>query len=566
VESPQLLVPFIKGYGATSHLQEKESAMARLATQARFLVLVALFGPAFAPQRLLAEEKPLRQIIDAEIRAAWKRERIKPAPRADDATFLRRVYLDLAGTIPSHDDALRFLDDKDPKKREKLIDRLLDDPRFAVQQANLWDQLLFGRDPPNGDATRKRDSFKKWLTDKFAKNEPYDRWVRDLLLAEQEGSALFYVQYRNQPADAAVAVSRIFLGMQLQCARCHDHPYEKWTQRDFYGLAGFFVRLQVLDTGGPPDKRRFTIAEKSTGEVLFTGPVKEQKPGQKGEPVKAKFLGGTELEEPPGPKDFKEPQLKPGTTPPKPLFSRKLKLAEWVTDAKNPYFARAAANRVWAQFMGRGLVDPVDDLSDKNPSRLAGLLKTLTEQLLAHQFDLKWLIRELVNSETYQLASTGETTEAMPVWFERARVRPLSAEEILTAVPTATGFFASATKLGEKLPGDLVAYVERYFGEPTDGQGRFQASLGEHLFSNNSEQLRRLIQQRKGNLADQLMISKAPWEARVDRLFLSVLSRPPRPEERKRFVAHLTSKARPETLVEEAIWALLSCSEFRFNH
>jgi hypothetical protein len=528
-------------------------------------VFASFLAVALPSQRLRAEEKTSRQIIDSEIRAAWKREQITSVPKADDATFLRRVYLDLVGTIPSHDEALRFLDDKDPKKREKLIDRLLDDPRFAVQQANVWDQVLFGRDPPNGDATRKRDGFKKWLTEKFAKNEPYDRWVRDLLLAEQEGSALFYVQYRNQPQDAAVAVSRIFLGTQLQCARCHDHPYEKWKQRDFYGLAGFFVRLQVLDSGGPPDKRRFIIGEKSTGEVLFTGPVKEQKPGQKGEPVKAKFLGGDVVDELPLPKEFKEPQFKPGTTPPKPLFSRKQKLAEWVTDARNPYFARAAANRVWAQFMGRGLIDPVDDMSDKNPSRLPELHRALTEQLLAHGFDLKWFIRELVNTETYQLASTGESTAALPRWFERARVRPLSAEEILTAVPTATGFFASS-KPGEKLPGDLIAYVERYFGEPTDGQGRFQASLGEHLFSNNSEQLRRLIQQRKGNLADQIVTSKAPWEERVDRLFVSVLSRPPRPEERKRFVAHLTSKARPETLVEEAIWALLSCSEFRFNH
>jgi hypothetical protein len=541
--------------------------MAHLAAKAQPLVLVGLFGFALCPQRLWAEEKPLRQIIDTEVRAAWKRERIKSAPRADDATFLRRVYLDLAGTIPSHDEALRFLDDKDPKKREKLIDQLLSEQRFAVQQADVWDQVLFGRDPPNGDATRKRDGFKKWLTEKFAKNESYNRWVRDLLLAEQDGSALFYVQYRTQPLDAAVAVSRIFLGTQLQCARCHDHPYEKWKQRDFYGLAGFFVRLQVLDSGGPPNKRRFTIGEKSTGEVLLAGPAKELKPGQKGEPVRARFLGGTELEEPAVPRDFKEPQFKPGSAPPKPLFSRKQKLAEWVTDAKNPYFARAAANRVWAQFLGRGLVDPVDDLSDKNPPRLPELLKAVTDQLLAHQFDLKWLIRELVNTETYQLTSTGESAEAMPLWFERARVRPLSAEEILTAVPTATGFFASATKPGEnKLPGDLVAYVERYFGEPTDGQGRFQASLGEHLFSNNSEQVRRLIQQRKGNLADQLLSSKSSWEERVDRLFLSVLSRPPRPEERKRFVAHLSSKARPEALVEEAIWALLCCSEFRFNH
>src|SRR5262249_27448125 len=146
-----------------------------------------------------AQEKSLRQIIDAEVKTAWQREKIAPAATADDAAFLRRVYLDLVGSIPTGEETSQFLKESDEKKREKLIDKLLADPRFATQQANVWDQVLFGRNPPNGDATHKRDGFKKWLGDKFAKNEPYDRWVRDLLLAEQEGSELFYVQFRNQP-------------------------------------------------------------------------------------------------------------------------------------------------------------------------------------------------------------------------------------------------------------------------------------------------------------------------------------------------------------------------------
>src|SRR5262249_40914393 len=206
------------------------------------------------------------------------------APRASDTTCLRRVYLDLVGTVPSYEETTAFLKDTDPKKREKLIDNLLDDPRFAAQQAHVWDLVLFGRHPGNIDATRKRDGFKKWLTDQFAKNEPYDRVVRNLLLAEQEGSELFYVQYRNQPEEATVAVTRIFLGTQLQCARCHDHPFEDWSQRDFYGMAGFFVRLVVVENG-----KKYKIGEKSTGDVLFAGSVKELKPGQKGVPVKPKF-------------------------------------------------------------------------------------------------------------------------------------------------------------------------------------------------------------------------------------------------------------------------------------
>jgi hypothetical protein len=503
-----------------------------------------------------ADDKPLRQVIDAEIRDAWTREHVKPADRATDAAFLRRVYLDLAGVVPTHDEALQFLNDSDAGKRTKLIDRLLADPRFATHQADVWDLVLFGRHAP--DYIRKRDAFKKWLGDKFAKNEPYNRWVGELLRAEEQGPEVFYVQYRGQPEDATVAVSRIFLGTQLQCARCHDHPFERWTQRDFYGMAGFFVRVVVVDGGG---QKSFRIGEKSTGEVLFSGAAKDQKPGLKGEPVKPKFLGGAALEEPAVPKDFKEPPLKPNAAPPKPAFSRKEKLAEWVTAPDNPYFARAIANRIWGQFMGRGLVHPVDNLSEQNAASHAALLGALTNGLKEHQFDLKWLIREIVNSETYQLASTGTETQALPRWFERARVRPLSAEELMAALRTATATPPDVIK------NDGIEYFTRYFGEPMNGMGDFQGGMSEHLFLNYSSNVRHLTQRRKGNLADVLLTSTEPWEKRVDHLFVSVLGRPPREEERKRFVAHLTlDPKKSEGLVEEAIWALINSSEFRFNH
>jgi hypothetical protein len=515
-----------------------------------------------APTALQASEKPLRQVIDAETRAAWQRQNITPADRAGDSAFLRRVYLDLVGTIPTYDETRRFLESKEANKREKLIDKLLADPRFAVQQANVWDLVLFGRNPAEGYATRDRPTFRKWLTGVFARNDPYDRWVQTLLRADQEGTELFYVQHRNQPEEAAVAVSRIFLGTQLQCARCHDHPFESWTQRDFYGLAGFFVRLVVLDPVGSGRERRYRIGEKSTGEVLFTGAVKDQKPGQKGEPVKPKFLGGPALEEPPVPKTFKEPRPAPGKPLPPPRFSRKDKLAAWVASGKNPYFARAAVNRVWAQFLGRGPVHPVDDLSEKNSPSHPQLFKELTSQFVAHKFDLKWLIRELVNSDTYQLAATGHSKEARPQWYERARVRPLSAEEMLAALRTATGFDAT----GQKVGGDTIEYVARYFGEPTNGRGDFQGGLAEHLFLNNSDNVRRMILRHKGNLADTVLVAKDSWDKKVDRLFFSVLSRPPTAAERKKFVAHLTSDKKPEPLVEEAIWVLLNCAEFRFNH
>ena len=337
-------------------------------------------------------------------------------------------------------------------------------------------------------------------------------WCATCCWVSRKDRELFYVQFRAAPEEATVAVSRIFLGTQLQCSRCHDHPFEAWTQKDFYGMAGFFVRLVVLDGGGP---KKFTIGEKSSGEVLFTGAVKDQKPGQKGEPIKPKFLGGPALDEPALPKDFKEVPSGAKTMP-KPAFSRKEKLVAWLTSPENPYLAKAVANRVWAQFMGRGLGHPIEDLGEKSDISHPALLKSLAEQMVAHKFDLKWFIRELVNSETYQLSATGGGTDAMPKWHERGRVRPLSAEELMISIRVAVNYD------GDKKPGimplgnDTIEYFLRYFGEPTNGIGDFQGSLSEHLFLNNSSNVRQLIQRKKGNLADIVLTSTDPWEKRVE--------------------------------------------------
>lgn len=507
----------------------------------------------------------LRQVIDTQVQAAWEKEKLKPAPLADDATFLRRVHLDLLGTIPTHDEARQFLDDPDAQKRDKLITRLLADPRFARQQATLWDLTVFGRTPPNPDATRNRTRFKDWLTEKFERNEPFDRWVRALLVAEEEGSELFYVAFNNRPEDLTEAFSRIFLGTQIQCARCHDHPYTDLSQKDFYGMAGFFVRLVVLDQGssgsGEKQVKKYKIGEKGSGDVLFAGNMKEAKPGKKGEPVKPAFLRGGPLTEPPLPAGFKEPEFKAGTKSlPKPEFSRKEKLAEWATTPANPFFARAAVNRVWGQFMGRGIVHPVDDFEANNKPALPALLDTLTQQFIEHQFDLKWLIGELVSSQTYQLASTGAAKDALPAHHERGRIRPLSAEEIMAALTVAGGDPAPKP---EGVTGD---YFNRFFGEPTNGQGDFQGRLSEHLFLNNSSNVRAFISRKKGNLADSILLSTEPWERRVERMFLAVLTRLPTEAERAKFVAYLQSDPKTDPLVEEAIWVLVNLGEFRFNH
>lgn len=517
---------------------------------------MAGFVLALAAPTISAQEKSLRHTIDANIEAAWAKEKIKPAGLADDAEFLRRIYIDLVGTIPSHDEAKSFLADTASDKRTKLIDKLLEDPRYAVQQAQVWDLVLFGRNPGGGEATRLRPGFEKWMRQQFAKNVPYDRWVRELLMAEgnsvDHGTPVFYVQFGARPEETMVAVSRIFLGTQLACAQCHDHPNDKWTQLDFYGMAAFFARLAVVD-----NSKKYSIGEKRTGEVMFTGPAVDAKPGQKGTPVGAKFLGGATLTEPPLPKDFKE--LPKGAKPTtRPDFSRKEKLAEWLTGADNPYFTRAAVNRLWGQFLRRGLVHPVDNLSENNIGSHPELLTILEKEFKSHKFDVKWLVREIVNSKTYQLTSRGSVAD--PQWFEQARLRPLSAEEFIAALQSATG------NPNYKFNGSFHSALMRNYGSATDGTGTFQASLGERLFISHSGYFREMIRRNNGNLADVILASKDSPEQQVDRLYLTILSRPPLPAERERFVKHLSSSGEAAALTEEAIWSLLASSEFRFNH
>jgi hypothetical protein len=515
-------------------------------------------------------ELRLRRVIDAEMTAEWERQKVAPAPRCDDATFVRRVHLDLAGTIPTHDETAAFLKDADPEKRAKLVDRLLADPRYAKTQATEWDLVLFGRGNANADV-RKRDGFVAWLADKFAKNEPYDRWVREILLAEgntiDHGAPMFLAQFRGQALDTAEGVSKIFLGTQIRCARCHDHPSDRWTQLDFYGLAAFFARLAVIEAGSVNGQRKLVVAEKSTGDLMFTGPAKDAKPGQKGEPVSAKYLNGSAVPEPPVPVGFKEPDWRAMKGPaPKPLFSRKEKLAAWLTSPENPFFAKAVVNRVWAQFFSRAFHNPVDDLRlDRQVSHPA-LFQALEKQFVARDFDLRWLIREIVNSETYQRASVGEAVDQKG-GYDRFRLRPLTAEEVVVALKVATGFEAAlAANPKTPLPSAFNEYTTRYFANQSDGRGEFQGNVTERLYMNNSSQIRQLLSRKPGNLADQVLASKDPWEARVDRMFLSVLNRLPREGERARFVKYLTSGPKPDPRVEEAIWVLVNSAEFRFNH
>ena len=291
-------------------------------------------------------ETPLRQVIDAELQAAWKREKVTPAGRADDATFLRRVYLDLVGTIPTADEATAFLDDTDPDKREKLIDRLLADPRFAAAPGRRLGPGAVRPQP----AERRRDPQARRLPD-LARRASSRRTCRttagsrELLLAEQDGrGAVPTSSSATSPRRPTEAVSRIFLGTQLQCARCHDHPYDD-VDADATSTAwpGSSSGSSCRTTGGGNDRDVHASARRAPARCCSPARPRTQTPGKKGEPVKPKFLGGAGAGRAAAAEGLQGaglPQRR--KTLPKPAFSRKEKLAEWVTAPDNPYFARAA--------------------------------------------------------------------------------------------------------------------------------------------------------------------------------------------------------------------------------
>ena len=514
----------------------------------------------------------LSETIDREIKAVWSREKLTPPERSSDAAFQRRIYLDLVGMIPGWEETTTFLADTDPQKRAKLIDKLLADPRYGRHQAQVFDLGMLTRDHKLVDGTvgyRTRGRFREWLARQFETNEPYDRIAAKILQAEEDGSQLYFAVYANTD-EMVAAVSRFFLGTQIQCAKCHDHPYEAWTQKDYHGMAGFFARTVSMEVPGKPEVtnqkgKQYLVGEKEVGDALFS--LEEIDPKTKKKktiPIKPKFLKGDDLKEPETPQDYVEPKLKPNELPPKPAFSRRQKFVEWMIAKDNPFFAKAAANRVWAQFMGRGFVHPVDDFTSANTPSHPELLKAIETEWVAHKFDIKWLIREIVNSHAYQAAELGDVKDALPKFFERAPVRPMSVEELTSSLQIAMGLGVEAA-----LKTEPNQQMLQHLGKPTDGQGRFQGSLTEHLFFHNGEGFRGMCKPGKGNLAEQLLKGTEDWSKKVERMFLSVLSRPPAAEERERFVQYLGADGNDPKLaaqrIEDAMWVLVSSSEFRFN-
>jgi hypothetical protein len=516
-------------------------------------VAATLAGTAPAAEKIVPKDRDridpaqLARTIDEAVTRQLTAEKVAPAPRADDAEFLRRAYLDLTGVIPPADKAAAFLDSRDPDKRAKLIDDLLADPRFGRHMADIWQALLVQHDADNRRI--QFDPLGRWLEEKFNKDTPWDQFVTDLVTAsgtQDENGAVTFFLANLSPDKVNDRVSRTFLGVHLQCAQCHNHPFTKWKQTDYWGMAAFFMRVSP---GGNVNKMAKDGSALGVSENA-SGKGRTAKLPESAKVVPAKFFLGEEA------------KVKAGE-PYRPV------LAAWLTAKDNPYFARALVNRVWGQLFGRGFTNPVDDFRDDNPVSHPELLRELSAQFAAGGFDVKDLFRAICNSQAYQRTSKPSAAgdDADLRLFGRMAIKPLTPEELYDSLELVLGKSTdraerprNGAKVGPVTP--RTAFVNFFQVDETADPTEYQAGIPQALRLMNAPQMNRAdgvlrSVDRSGSTAAQV----------VERLYLATLSRRPEPAEGKLVVDYVTRHGeKPRDAYGDVLWALLNSSEFTLNH
>jgi hypothetical protein len=522
-------------------------------------------------------------VIDEHVRAAWQKEGIVPAPLVDDAGFLRRVYLDITGIIPTPEVAAAFLADTAKDKRSKVVDALLESPRYAEHWTDYWDRALLGRE------VRKpidRQAFRAFLRDELAENAPWNRFVSDLIAAEGKngplgdspddaaamaaaeaqggmmgdeddgapasgsakvnGAVNWLLKYQNSPQDLAGAASRIFLGVQIQCAQCHDHKTEKWKTDDFQSFAACFATTRMKSTS-PKDKkpkdRYYEVDESSRAPRKKSGNPELRAIAS----ATPKGLDGAAFDK---------------------SESRRKALAAWMTAPHNPWFSPAIVNRIWAHFMGTGIVEPITDFRPTNPPALPELLGALSKDFVAHGHDLKHLMRLIATSEVYQRSAEGGPADGK-LW-SRFRPRPLGPAEILDAVVVATKLDEFKGGKGSKSLSEIRRQLDRQMSflfdvdEEAPERDDFEGSMTQALYLLNGQLTVGASRKVPGSALAEILAMPGGEDAKIKALYLRVLSREPSAEELVELGKRLGD--RRSDAYEDLLWALLNSSEFTFNH
>ncbi|MEX0937571.1 MAG: DUF1549 and DUF1553 domain-containing protein [Pirellulales bacterium] len=536
----------------------------------RFLETQVPVRLAFIPRRddFVWSDPPVQNYIDRLVWEKLRRLRIHPSPPADDATFVRRAYLDAIGVLPTADEASRFVEDTSSDKRAKLVDELLARAEFAGAWALKWSDLV--RNEEKVLDAKGVDLFYDWMRQSFADGKPLDEFVREMVASRgstyDNPPANFWRAHRD-PFTRAETTAQLFLGVRLQCAKCHNHPFDRWTQDDYYSWSAMFARIdyEVVENDRKDEFDKHEFKGEQIVQVKDEGEVKNARTGKNAEP---RLLGA---ETPP--LDEKADRLEPA--------------AEWIANGDNELFARTQANRIWYHVMGRGVVEPVDDFRPTNPPSNPELLDALTEDFIEHDFDVKHLVRTIMTSTVYGLsAQPNETNGGDEANFARAVVRRLTAEQLLDAqcqvLDEAADFngFDQGTRAGE-LPGvqrvrprdKRPSTADRFltvFGKPQrllacECERSDETTLSQALLLVGGEGLHERLSADDNRLG-RLVHSNLENEQIIDELYWTALARPPSEVERSRCVELLNTSSDRRTALEDITWALLNAKEFIFRH
>lgn len=501
------------------------------------------------------------QFVNERVRQGWEDNEVSPSDPADDAEWLRRVYLDVVGHIPPADVVDRFLEDRSDGKRSQVIDTLLDDPDYVTNWTTIWTNLLIGRVTPRRTS---REGMQKFLREAFAKNRPWDQVVYDLVAAEghfEENGAVNYLlaqmTMRDDGVQATAKTTRLFMGIQVQCTQCHNHPFNDWKQSQFWEFNSFFRQTRRQDhrkydpnTGRRMDDYSEIVSQDYSGPVYF-----ERRNGlmEVAYPI------------------FFDKEIDADNE------DRRTALANLMTQGEQPYIATAAVNRMWAHFFGYGFTRPIDDMGPHNPPSHPELLERLSQTFVESGYDLKLLIKRICNSEAYHLTSRyGRDNEIddpdageMPL-FSRMYVKPLQAEQLYDSLLVATGAHLTAGSdwtESEKQRREWLSQFVRAFGtDENDESTTFNGTIPQALMMMNGELIEAALSAENGSFLREVLTESGSDGTKIRKLYLATLSRPP--ERRELSLANQLIRSSSDKLAayQDLFWALLNSNEFILNH
>jgi hypothetical protein len=510
-------------------------------------------GEKNSAEQLSADE--LAAHIDALLAASWKSQGIEPAAKTTDAEFVRRAYLDLIGRIPSVAETLAFLDDTQPNKRKALVEELLSRGAWAAHFANTWRDLLLAG--ASAEARTQSPALEAWLRLRFVVNMPYDQMIRELLTAPirttatsaaEPSPAAFYQAAEYKPEHLAANTSRVLLGIQLQCAECHNHPFSDWKQEQFWQYAAFFKGV-----AGEANSAAMTTPTGDADSI--------QIPDTK-TAVTAKFLDGT------------TPERKANE-------SLRVTLARWTTKPENELFAPAAVNRLWNHFFGRGLVSPVDNLDKTNPPSHPEVFAELTHQFVLHGYDMKYVVRAITATEAYQCASRQQSVNAATATdaqkaiaaqqarnFARMPLRRMTSDQLFASFIQSTGF-QPAVSTPTQAQNNARSDFETRFGDNSVPSTETPTTILQALALMNGKYVSEAVDLKQSKTL--AAISEAPYletEGRIETLFIAALSRRPTNAEREQSLAFVKDggSSNEKAALADIFWSLLNSAEFVLNH